>query len=89
MPEPPAPANVALPGLLELRAPELRTRFGAPRQTRRDGGAEIWNYEAPGTCTVNLVLQRERGGQKVVHAQGRLAAGVQAAACLRAIEQRI
>ena len=51
-------------------------RVGPPTQQRRDGGAVIWNYEAAGVCRLNLVLQRERGGQKVVHAQARLAPGV-------------
>lgn len=92
---PPAPApvlvgdvNVPTPALLELRAPELRGRFGEPHQARRDGGAEIWNYEASGLCRLNLVLQREHGSLKVVHAQARMAAGGSEDACLRALERR-
>ena len=92
---PPAPTpvvqgdvNVATPTLLELRAPELRARFGEPGRARRYGGAEIWNYEAPGVCRLNLVLQRERGGLKVVHAQARMAGGGTEAACLRGLERR-
>lgn len=86
--EPAPPAALPLPGLLELRSPQLQARFGPPHQTRRDGGAEVWGYEAPGTCSVNLVLQRERGGPKVVHAQARLAPGANEAGCLRAIERK-
>ena len=80
--------NVPTPVLLELRAPDLRARFGEPRGTRRDGGAEIWHYEASGLCRLNLVLQRERGTQKVVHAQARMAGGGNEDMCLRALEQR-
>ena len=94
-PAPPAPVpvlvgdvNVPTPALLELRAPDLRGRFGEPHQARRDGGAEIWNYEAPGLCRLNLVLQRERGSLTVVHAQARMAAGGSEDACLRALERR-
>ena len=92
---PPAPApvlvgdvNVPTPAQLELRAPELRGRFGEPHQARRDGGAEIWNYEASGLCRLNLVLQRERGTQKVVHAQARMPAGGAEAVCLERLGRR-
>jgi hypothetical protein len=74
--------------LLYLPTPAVQARFGPPHHTRRDGGAEVWGYDAPATCSVNLVLQRERGGQKVVHAQARLAPGANEAACLRAIERK-
>jgi hypothetical protein len=91
-PPPPAtaapPTNLPLPGLLYLPTPAVQARFGPPHHTRRDGGAEVWGYDAPATCSVNLVLQRERGGQKVVHAQARLAPGANEAACLRAIERK-
>ena len=80
--------SVPTPALLELRAPDLRARFGEPGQTRRDGGAEIWNYEMPGMCRLNLVLQRDRGAQKVVHAQARMATGGTEDRCLRALELR-
>lgn len=85
---PPGDVNVPTPALLELRAPELRARFGEPRSTRRDGGADIWTYEAPGTCRLNLVLQRDRGTLKVVHAQARMPAGGGEAVCLERLERR-
>lgn len=91
IPTPAGPAsdvNVPTPSLLELRVPELRARFGEPGSTRRDGGAEIWTYEALGTCRLNLVLQRERGTQKVVHAQARMPAGGAEAVCLERLGRR-
>ncbi len=88
-PAPPAgPATVATPSLLEVRAPELLARFGEPAQRRRDGGAEIWVYESAGLCRLNLVLQRERGTPKVVHAQARLVPPAGEASCLDGLGRR-
>ena len=83
---PPAPAvevNVPVTSLLDLTVADLRTRFGEPHQSRRDGGAEVWNYEVPSLCRLNLVLQRMGRTQKVVHAQARIEPGGTEADCLR------
>ncbi len=85
---PAGPATVATPSLLEVRAPELLARFGEPALRRRDGGAETWIYEAAGLCRLNLVLQRERGTQKVVHAQARLVPPAGEASCLAGLGRR-
>ena len=85
---PVAPPTVATPSLLEVRAPELLARFGEPAQRRRDGGAEVWVYEVAGTCRLNLVLQRDRGTQSVVHAQARLVPPASVAVCLDGLGRR-
>ena len=87
---PPAPAaevNVPTPSLLDLTVTDLRARFGEPHQSRRDGGAEVWNYEVPDLCRLNLVLQRMGRTQKVVHAQARLEPGATEADCLHRLSR--
>jgi hypothetical protein len=87
-PGPPVEVNVPTPSLLDLDAPALRARFGPPIQARRDGGAEIWNYEAADFCRLNLVLQRLGRTQRVVHAQARMDDGGTEAMCLSRLERR-
>ncbi|MCC6716881.1 MAG: hypothetical protein IT555_03275 [Acetobacteraceae bacterium] len=84
----PAEHNVPTPSLLDLTTQDLRARFGEPQQQRRDGGAEVWNYEAADVCRLNLVLQRQRRAQKVVHAQARMDEGGSEGECLSRLELR-
>ena len=88
--DPPLSAEVTVPisSLLDARGQDLVARFGEPGQRRRDGGAEVWNYEAPGLCRLNLVMQRQRGTQLVVHAQARMARGGTEMACVGGLEKR-
>lgn len=73
---PQAETSVPVESLLYLRASQVRARFGEPHETRRDGGAQVWNYEADGLCRLNLVMQSlRRAPLTVVHAQARLASG--------------
>ena len=85
---PPAEATVAAESLLEVQTPALLARFGQPSEQRRDGGAQVWVYDRPALCRLNLVLQRERQAWKVVHALARVAPGVDAASCLAGLERR-
>jgi len=83
-----AEANLPMDVLLEVQGSTLRARFGEPHQERRDGGAQVWNYEAPGLCRLNLVMQSvRRAPLKVVHAQARMAGGGTEETCLRQLER--
>jgi len=83
-----AEANLPMDVLLEVQGSTLRARFGEPHQARRDGGAQVWNYEAPGLCRLNLVMQSvRRAPLKVVHAQARMAGGGTEETCLRQLER--
>jgi hypothetical protein len=82
-PQPQAETNVPVESLLYVRAAQVRARFGEPHETRRDGGAQVWNYEAEGQCRLNLVMQSlRRAPLTVVHAQARLTGETTDKACL-------
>ena len=73
--------------LIGLSGPELSTLIGAPRWTRRESPAEVWQYQGA-SCILDVYLYAEAGALRVIHAEARddSALPVTIADCLERIE---
>ena len=73
--------------LLGLPAKELVALLGAPKWTRRERPAQVWQYQG-GACVLDVYLYEENGTASVVYAEARGEASqpVTLAHCLERIE---
>jgi hypothetical protein len=68
IPLPAAPPPGEPADLAGLRSAQLQVVFGAPALVRRDGGAEIWRYDAT-ACKVFIFLYPYAGALLVRHVE--------------------
>ncbi len=71
--------------LLEYSDRQVVEMLGRPSLRRPEGSTEAWLYAAPDGCRLDLVLFRDGGGARVVHAQARVPKSGNETACLRRI----
>jgi len=69
-PLPPSPSRAPAPqtGYIGASAAALRTDFGAPAFTRKDGSDELWRYDAA-QCKAFFFLYPEDGHLRVRHVE--------------------
>jgi len=86
-PQPRLPASATAASLVGLSAAELFSLIGAPKWTRRESQAEVWQYQGA-ACVLDVYLYAESGTARVLYAEARdqAAQPVTLAACLKRIE---
>jgi hypothetical protein len=72
--------------LIGLSGAELSSLIGAPRWTRRESPAEVWQYQGA-SCILDVYLYADGGALRVIHAEARDASAlpVTIADCLQRI----
>ncbi len=85
--QPRLPASATAASLVGLSKAELTSLIGAPKWTRRENPAEVWQYQGA-SCVLDVYLYAENGAPRVLHAEarGETAQPVTLAACLKRIE---
>jgi hypothetical protein len=81
------PASAMAASLVGLSAGELSALIGAPRWSRRESPAQVWQYQGA-SCVLDVYLYEEAGGPRVVYAEARDESRlpVTLSACLERIE---
>ena len=81
------PASATAASLVGLSAGELSALIGAPRWSRRESPAQVWQYQGA-SCVLDVYLYEEAGGPRVFYAEARDESRlpVTLSACLERIE---
>lgn len=81
------PASAMAASLVGLSAGQLSALIGAPRWSRRESPAQVWQYQGA-SCVLDVYLYEEAEGPRVVYAEARSESRlpVTLSACLERIE---